>query len=653
MSEAATPHRGRPTFAAGAILAFLLAFAGSLLLHAGSVLYDTDAYYHLAIGRAYAAEGTIDELRWARMSLLHDGFGDKEWLFHMSLAPFVAASEPASPGADLGTGPLRAGRWALAFWNALLAASVAALAFRQLGFWGVAVPFWLFFASTELAWRLVRLRPELLSLLLLLLALYLLASGRPRLLGLTTLAYTLGYTAFQAIWGLVVLCVAFLGWRRRHVDWAPLLYASIGAGLGLVLHPHFPKNLEVWLFQNVAFFLEKGQLDVGTEIRANTTDVTLMVHLGWFLGLVALWLAARGPARRTASEEDRRWADVLAVATLAFGGLYLLMSRFSLYFFPLATLWWLAEIRRRGRLVGPWAYLGGRRVPLAVLLAASLALSFPEASRQLGNYRHRTDPGPEGERLRDRVELAVALPAGARVAADWGPTATYMLWAPHARYLNVLDPLFLATPHPVAHRTLRAVLEGREVDIPAATLAALRSEYLAYPTVRGFDGLDDRLAHDPRVEVRHRGSHTLVRFHPAAGFELDWRVAPARGGPLESPAEAGMKTWPPYPRAEDPGLRAIEGYVDAERLLPDAPCVDFVREIEGPVATEVELAPYGPASLWLDGRRLAAVGSGLRAVLGNGLRVAVEAGTGRHRLAVRTCEDASREHKGFYFVEGR
>lgn len=652
MTDVATLHARRLRPAAG-VLVFVAAFAGSLLLHAGSVLHDTDAYYHLAVSRAYAEEGTLEDLRWTRMSLLHDGFGDKEWLFHMSLVPFVAAPGSGPAGADLGTGPLRAGRLALAFWNALLAAAVASLAFRQIGIWAVAVPFWLFYASTELAWRLVRLRPELLSLLLLLLALRLLASGRPRLLGLVAFAYTLGYTAFQALWGLVVLCLAVLGWRRRRFEWEPLLYASAGVGLGLVAHPHFPKTLEVWIVQNVAFFLRKGGLDVGTEIRANTTDVTLMVHLGLFLGLAAIWLAARGPARRTAAEEDRRWADVLATATVAFGILYFLMSRFSLYFFPFLTLWCLAEIRRRGRVVGFWAYLGGRRVPLVALLVVSFAVSFPEAYRQWGNYRHRTDPGPHGERLLDRVQLSAALPEGARVAADWGPTATYMLWAPQARYLNVLDPLFMAMPYPEAHRTLRAVLEGREPDVPAATLGVLESEYLAYPTVRGFDGLDARLAHDPRVELLHRGSHTLVRFRPAPGFELDWRVVPARGGAFDSPGDAGPWGWPLYPRAADPAVRAVEGYVDAERFLPDAPCVDFARELSGPWTAEVELAPYAASSLWLDDRRLAAIGGEIRAVLGDGLRVGVEAGPGAHRLLVRTCEDASGGHKGFYFLEGR
>jgi hypothetical protein len=630
-----------------AIVAFVLAFAGSLVLHTDSTLHDTDAYYHLAIGRAYAEEGTIDDLPWARMSLVSDdGFGDKEWLFHVSLAPFVAATAPGPPG-DRGAGPLKAGRWALAFWNALLAAALAALASRQLGLWAVALPFWLFYASTELAWRLVRLRPELLSLGLLLVALWALARGRHRWLGLSAFAYTLGYTAFQALWGLVVLCVAYFGWTRRKIEWAPLLYASLGVGLALILHPHFPKNLEVWVVQNVSFFLEKGRLDVGTEIRPNYTDVLVMVHLGWIVGLGALWWAGRAASstRRTASEGDRRWADVLAIATLAFGFLYLLMSRFSLYFYPLMTLWVLAEIRRRGGRIGAWIHLGGRRIPLVALLALSLALSFPEAARQLGNYRHRTHPGPDDARLKDRVQLAAALPEGARVAADWGPTATYMLWAPQARYLNVLDPVFLAMRYPEAHRALRGVLEGREADIPVTTLTTLESEYLAYPTVRGFNGLKDRLAHDPRAELLHRGSHTLVHFRPpkvaegTAHFVLDWHFA-------------SQGIWPLYPRAVDSKVRAIEGYVDAERLFPEARCVLFARDIEGPLAIEIELAPYGPTTLRLDDHLIAEVTTDLKAFLGRGLRLPLVVAAGRHRLTVSTCEDETKAYKGFYFVAG-
>ena len=42
------------------------------------VLYDTDSYFHLSVGRLYADHGLVDELPWARFSALYEGFGDKE-----------------------------------------------------------------------------------------------------------------------------------------------------------------------------------------------------------------------------------------------------------------------------------------------------------------------------------------------------------------------------------------------------------------------------------------------------------------------------------------------------------------------------------------------------------------------------------------------
>jgi len=610
-----TPRR---TVALAALAAFVLGVGGSLVLHRDSVLHDTDAYYHLAVGRAYAHEGVIDELRWTRTSVLRDGFGDKEFLFHALLAPLAGTLDP-----------LPAGRLGLALLGSLVAAAVTALAARVLGWWGLAVPFWLFFTSTEWAWRLVRLRPELLALVLLLAAAAAIGGGRDRLLGIVAFLFTWSYTAFQALLGLVALAFVYFGWAYRDWRWRMPVYAVLGVGLALLAHPHFPKNLEVWAVQNVHYFLHKGALDVGTEIRPNFTDVVLMVNLGWFLSLAVLAASTRkDPSLEGA---DGRLADVLGLATLAFGALYLLMSRFSIYFIPFATLWWLYELRRRGRRVEGWTHLPVRgRLPLALAAAACLLVSLPEAWRQLGNYRERTALGPDGERIRDREALSAALPEGARVAADWGATATYMLWAPQGRYLNVLDPVFMALPYPEAHAKLEAILAGREPDVPATAVGVLGSDHLAYLTVAHRE-LDERLRHDPRVEVLHRGSHTLVRFRPARGFAVDgWAV------------DDGSTYRPGSPFA---------GYVDAERIRPVVRCVTFERELEAAddATVEIELAPYGPTSLWLDGALLVGVRDSPGAVLGRGVRVPLELARGRHRVRVVTCEGVD-GYKGFYWL---
>ncbi len=619
------------------------------------LLYDSDAYYHLAIGRTFAADGFVDQLPQLRYSILEEGFGDKELLFHLALAPFGAMEDPVAGG-----------RLALALFGALLATAVGLLAVRAIGPWGWLLPLWLPFASTELAWRLVRLRPEQLSFLLLLGALWAAGTARHRLLGVLALAYTLSYTAFHVLPGLCVLLFLLYGWLRR--DWRPalVLYPMLGCGLGILLHPHFPKNLDIWLVQNVAFFLDKGTLDVGTEIRPNSTDVLLMVNLGWWLGLLLLWRSTRpgdttppglsNQAFALAKREDRRLADAFGLATLVFGFLYLLMSRFSLYALPFATLWLLFEIRARGLRLGGRTRLPGRgHLPVWLAIGLCLLISLPEARRQLDRFGGRTDPGPGKIRLRDRETLATQIPEGARLISPWDQTAIYMLWAPQGRYLNVLEPNFMASRDKAAYLAQREIFEGREPDVPLTALTALDSDHLAYSLVGASRELTERLQSDPRVTTPHRELNVLFRVLPGSNtpFVLDWRPIPLpHRVPLTDPEK--IASWPSYPRAADSAARALEGYVDARRITPKLACLGFVHQRQEPeaVTLELEFAPYGRGELWIDGQRRLAIGNDTGAILGRAARLEVHLPAGDHRFEVTTCPPRNEvQHNGFYLLE--
>jgi hypothetical protein len=629
------------------VWAFSFALAAPLLaafLTRNPQLYDNDAYYHLAVARSYFREGLIDDLRWARFSAMADGFGDKEVLFHLLLAPF----------AGLAADPVRGGQIALALLLAALFATIAAAAYRALGGWAFLLPWWLAFASTELAWRWVRLRPELLSLLLLIWALEAIARKRFRLLGVIAAVYALSYTAFHAFLGLCGLIFLFTGWARRRWEWAMPLYAAAGTALGLLAHPHFPKNLEIWVLQTFEYFRYRDVLDVGSEITPNYTDVTLMVNLGWALGLAVLWLSTR-PATTTEGiaagngDLDRRAADAYGVAAAAFSLLYLLMSRFSLYALTFVTLWALAAIRAQGREIGgrtrlPWSRA---QVPLALAAALCVAVSAPEAVRQWKNYDLRTVAGPGEIRLRDREAFSHALPAGARVAAPWQQTSIYMLWAPQALYLNVLDPVFLAARDRARHQIQANVFSGEEPDVPLAAAVGLDSEFLAYSPYAGLDLITARLESDPRVAIRHR-------LH---GFNLLWQILPERNDAfilewIELPArDAGIRGPRRYPRLQPQPGSALEGYVDTRRLDRGTDCITLAHSFSNtqPTRWPLELAPWGPSVVSLDGREVAGTGGELKAVLGKGVIFSLDLSPGDHVLSVRTCPGRDQKGpRGFY-----
>lgn len=624
------------------LLAFALYSAVLAFLYAPSpVIYDADSYYHLAVAREYLARGHEGPLESIRGGLLASNFGDKEVLFHVFLEPFVAAF-----------GPSLGGRVALTVFGALVLTLVAYSSLRVVGAWGLLIPLWMMVASTEFAWRLVRLRPELLALILIIVGLWLAGMRRYRWLAVVAAIFALSYTAIHAFVGIFVILSLADAWVHRRWQWRIALFPIVGALVGLLIHPQFPNNLAVWWFQSVEYFRFKGVLDVGTEIRPNFTDVVLMVNLGWFLGLAILWRSSE-PSDKPRTDNDL-WLT-FGVGAGIFGGLYLLMSRFSVYFVPLATLWLLFVLDHRGRIWTPWVRLPWwGRIRASLAWCVCILISLPVATAELRRYRDRTDTGPDQIRLTDQEAFGRAVPEGGHVLAPWRTTPIYMFYAPQGRYLNVLDPVFLAATDAAADQIQRQIFSGAEPDVPLAAMVGLDSDLIAYPVATGDPTLTQRLLADPRVEVLHRGSHWLFELDrsDSESFVGDWRVVPpASSLPPESSVD--LTAWEPYPSAVDEGGARIEGYVDASRISRTAECVAFVRRLELDVDTRViyELAGFGPAALWLDGESVVQMRRGNRAVLGRGVEIPLRLTSGPHLITVLSCVDSESGRNGFYLVE--
>ncbi len=603
------------------------------------VLYDTDSYYHLAIARAYARHGIIDTLPWAQLSLLHD-FADKELLFHVVLAPW-ADTDTATVG----------GRWALAVLNGLIAAVLTALGQRAIGRrLGWLVPLLVYAGSLDFLGRMIRLRPEVLSLLLLLVAAVCAGSRRYRLLGLVTLLYTLAYTAFHALLGLCGLW--FLGrlLHRRRAEWGLLLYPVLGAGAGLVLHPHFPRNLVIWKVQSIDFFQLKGTLDVGTEIRPHTLGEWLDLNLVWLLATpLVVWLLRRrksGKPTGLSSGGEEGAIDrqiVWWIGAAVFGLLYVQMARFSTYFLPFATLALLSTFATPTPTGSPRRYHGLRASGLVALL---LFGCFRVGVLLYGLGTARGPVPREGE----WAEFGRRVPAGATVAAEWGSTHLYMFWAPQAAFLNVLDPIFMAVPFPEAHRALRGLFDGREPDIASVLHRDLLSDHIALSRYHRPQLVTERLAHDPRLRLRHDGYTLLYEVvgDVTGQFVLDWTVLPK--GLHLPPDPARPPAGDPYPRASQPRLRDLEAYVDGGRMMgAEDRCIAFAHSLQpAESASGFRLAPYGPSRVWIDDRLAIAVDEPLLARLGDEHTLPFETAGGDRLLTVLTCRAQPGDPAGFF-----
>lgn len=604
------------------------------------LLYDTDASYHLAIARMTAEQGIVRELPQVRMSALTlSGFSDNVLLFHLALAPFVAAADD----------PLAGGRVALAVLDALVLAAIAGIGVKAVGWWGwIAAPA-VGLGSLEVFWRLVRLRPELLALPILLLALAAAGTRRYRTVGALAAVFALSYVAWHAFLGLFLLLFLFTGFVRRRWEWPLALYPVLGTGLGLVVHPAFPTNLVIWKLAAIDVFAYKGALDSGTELGAQSLQVMLLANLGFWLVAAILW-RSRWPTdaesqRAASGEQARDLADAFGLAAFCFVALYVMISRFSIYAFPLALLWMLFEMASRGEAPGGRVRLPWRgSLPVAPALIVALLLAAPGTAQELARFARRTDPGFRNVRLADYAAFGRAVPAGAKVASPWGETSLYLLWAPQGRYLNVLDPAAIAVPFPRAAAAQRELFAGDALDTPLAAVSELDSRFIAWSQPGAPARLLARLQHDPRARPLHLGFQALFALDepPPGSFVLDWHVVPA--GALPLPADAPLASWPLYPRLPQPELYAMEGLVDARRVAAGK-CVAFAREQAAGDPGTYELAANGATKVWSDDKPLLDTG-GNDAVLGEG--VTFKLPTAR-RLVVLACpgEDG---RAGFYLL---
>lgn len=557
------------------------------------VLWDTDSYLHPAIARHYRIHGIFEPAPWGRFSMTSWG-GDKDLLFHVALMPFTLGD--ASTGA----------RVALAAVNALLIGALTLVLARTETWWALALPWWLYLTATPFFTRIVRLRPDVVSLILLLLICEAVGRRRWVLCGLLAATYTLTYTPFHLMVGLAaVWCVALRiesgRWELRLPGW---MWGGVAAGL--LLRPHPLENFRLWFAQNVTFYGLVGKLDLGQEVGAPRLTAVAVLIAGWLIGMAALALATR--KRSTGDGEAPpvpRWEwIVFACAGFVFLALYTRMAKMSIYVYPLALatlLRWRASQQRR---IALWA---------APALAASIAVAYPSMA----------DPtllgllGLKGQVLTesDLTAFGKAMPEGARVAATWSDAEMFIFWAPQGRYLNIYDSTFMYVPYPSLWEAQVALFAGRDPDIVGTMRGALASDYLAFDATGMPPELIERTRRDPRLRVVYGGYNVLLAYDASgeSAFVTEW------DGTKGSAFVAGAGS------SRCATMRHVEQLAEARRL---------------------EFCPWGTGALSVDGVERVTVSRPLMAILGRGPQLDVPAG--KHVIDVTTCAEAGRN--GFYLV---
>ena len=600
------------------------------------LIHDGDSYYHLSVAKLYARDGFVDQLDWARYSVMNSAFGDKEFLFHLLLVPFVKWF-PSDTG----------GKLALALLNALTAAAIAYLSCRAIGKWGIFIPAWIFGTSAAFTLRMSRLRPEILSLLILLCATWAASRSKYRWLLISSALYALSYTAFHVLIGLSFGWFVICGWIDQRWEWRIPFYTILGSAVGLLIHPHFPSNLSIWVIQNIDFFILKNQIGVGNEIQPASIATLFSLNFGWLLGLVIFW---RSTQKSPDSSKLIGPENCFLINALAFSVLYLLMQRFSIYCIPFVTLAVLFWIKRRQSEIGNWTYLPWHgRLPFMLTFCLCLCTSIISSWYV---YVNLSDHGVfNTAHRRDWQALGRVIPENARVAAPWDAAEIFVWAAPQARYINLLDPVFMVKAHPELHSIQRNIWNGTEPDVPTAVKLHLDSDYIAFPFRKHFQ-LYKRLATDPRARLLYRGYTAVFGINPKANYQFitDWQMVLNSGGraPKSEPVDFNRVGATGGTYSQD---RVYDGYVKIENRDGSGNCVDMahVETVQESVRVEYELAAYGGFSFRLNNHLVLSNAVPGKATLGEGVRFQLDLDAGHHTFGVRTCSFEGQI--GFFLLE--
>jgi hypothetical protein len=451
------------TFLTGFILLFLFILFLALVQFSTPDMPDNDGFYHIKLAYLMRTEGLTPDFTWLPLTILNAReYYDHHFLFHVLLIPFTF-------------GDLRLG----AKWGAVI---IAALAFLIV--WWLLhrqrvpfAPLWalgLLVVSEAFIYRMSITRAQSLSLLLLVLSLHWLLTGKHLRMLLLGFLFVWTYNGFPLLLAVTGLYVASVWLLERRFDLRPLIYSGIGIAAGLIINPYFPHNI-VFIVQHILpKVVDATSISVGNEWFPYTTAQILqnspLALVAFLSGALALGLSRRRMDIRTAT------AYLLAVL---FGLMLFQSRRFIEYFPPFALIFAAFAWSPVTAQLHTWFHHPGEdqqavfvkqaRAVLGVLLALVLLFVGMRANLEASQASIQRSK-PYTTYAGSSAWLAANTPPGSRVfQTDWDDFPRLFYYNTHNTYLVGLDPTYMQLYNEALYERWVNITRGR-VDLPAAAI---------------------------------------------------------------------------------------------------------------------------------------------------------------------------------------
>jgi hypothetical protein len=344
-------------------------------------------------------------------------------------------------------------------------------------------------------WRQSMARTQSLSVLLIVLGLWVMFAGRLRwLVPIGFLAAWLFNGFFFVIGAPAAAVMVSLGhqatrrwWLREDSDFpvglptlrfalTALAWTLVGLGLGLLLHPYFPRNVEFAFFHLLPKAVPADQANLNVTVGQEWYPFSLggfIVRVGPTMALTLLGLVPIGLALAR-----RRWPDwrtlVLGILALGFLAMVARSQRLIEYYPAFAVIFcawsWahapatVADLARLAQfaLSERMYQILGRYLPVVPWLAAIIIAPFIVTSTLVAS-READDGVADWNTYRDgALWLARNTPAGSRVfTTGWDDFPHMFFWNTHNTYLVGLDPTYSSLEDPERWQLWRSITSGR------------------------------------------------------------------------------------------------------------------------------------------------------------------------------------------------
>jgi hypothetical protein len=479
-------------------LALFIGFSGvfALLVFQVDGFISTDDYYHARIAAEIIQQRRLAvDFQWLPQTILSpEQFVDHHLLFHLYVAPWSYWG--SMNGAKLAAVSL-ASAVVTAVWFLLRQMRVSTAALWTLTLVAVSSPF---------VYRLLMVRAQGMALLVLLIALLVLFSGRHRWLIVIAFAFTWLYNGFVLMLG-VAAAYTIAVWLSDHrLDLRPLLYAALGIGLGLVINPYFPRNI-VFIIEHLGAKVDlENSVRVGNEWYPYTT-AGLLENSGGALIALAIGLILPGITGR---RRDRHENTLLLVALLT---LYMTLEsrRFIEYFPAFAALFGVVALARSAHELAPFlpTQFKSLAVPRFILPVVALLLIVGTVFNLRGTTNMIANAPDVAYLAGAAAWLEDNTAAGTMVfQTDWDDFTRLFFHNTHNNYLIGLDPTYLQIANTDLWNQWTAITQGKVSDPSEIIRTAFAANYVVSDTHHG--AFEQKAEADPNMRLVYRDRYNLI-----------------------------------------------------------------------------------------------------------------------------------------------